>query len=84
MYLNSRKLISALTKSISTNVIRIATNSGMIRNDKKIDMYKMAVTKSANVGRLYVNGEEVGINNNMALSPSSVDMTNRNWLGHSA
>ena len=45
----------------------------------------VAVTKSANAGTLYVNGEPVGTNPNLTLSPSDLagGNTTNNWLGRS-
>jgi hypothetical protein len=43
----------------------------------------VAVTKSGNTGRLYVNGSQVGSNSSMTLSPSSLGSTNQNWIGRS-
>jgi hypothetical protein len=43
----------------------------------------VAVTKSGNVGTLYVNGAQVGQNTSMSLSPSSLGNTTNNWIGRS-
>ena len=43
----------------------------------------LAVTLNGNVGRLYVNGVEVGTNPNMTLRPSSLGPTSQNWIGRS-
>jgi GH43 family beta-xylosidase len=43
----------------------------------------VAVTRSGNTGRLYVNGTQVGQNTSMTLSPASLGNTNQNWLGRS-
>jgi hypothetical protein len=43
----------------------------------------VAVTKSGNVGTLYVNGAQVGQNTSMTLSPSSLGNTTNNWIGRS-
>ncbi len=43
----------------------------------------VAVTKSGNVGTLYVNGVQVGQNTAMTLSPSSLGNTTQNWIGRS-
>ncbi|GLU52875.1 hypothetical protein Dfri01_23360 [Dyadobacter frigoris] len=43
----------------------------------------LAVTQSGTVGILYVNGAEVGRNNNITLKPSSLGNTTQNWIGKS-
>jgi hypothetical protein len=43
----------------------------------------VAVTRSGNTGRLYVNGSEVGVNNALTLSPASLGGTRANYLGRS-
>ncbi len=43
----------------------------------------VAVTLSGNTGTLYVNGSQVGINNNMTLSPSDLGSTSNNYIGRS-
>jgi hypothetical protein len=43
----------------------------------------VAVTKSGNVGTLYVNGVQVGQNTGLTLSPSSLGNTTNNWIGRS-
>ena len=43
----------------------------------------MAVTKSALVGRLYVNGVQVGQNTNISLYPARLGNTPNNWIGRS-
>jgi Carbohydrate binding module (family 6). len=43
----------------------------------------IAITKSGNTGTMYVNGEAVGTNPNMTLSPSSLGNTTQNWIGRS-
>ncbi len=43
----------------------------------------LAVSLNGNVGRLYVNGVEVGTNPNMTLRPSSLGPTSQNWIGRS-
>ena len=43
----------------------------------------LAVSLNGNVGRLYVNGVEVGTNPNMTLRPSSLGPTTQNWIGRS-
>jgi hypothetical protein len=43
----------------------------------------VAITKSGTMGTMYVNGEAVGSNPNMTLSPADLGTTNQNWIGRS-
>ena len=43
----------------------------------------VAVTKSGTTGTLWVNGEAVGTQPNLTLSPSALGETTRNWIGRS-
>ncbi|WP_187262022.1 cellulase family glycosylhydrolase [Pontibacter beigongshangensis] len=43
----------------------------------------IAVTLSGNVGIMYINGREVGRNNNMTLKPSDLGFTENNYIGKS-
>lgn len=43
----------------------------------------VAVTLSGHTGTLYVNGQAVGTNTNMTLTPASLGATNQNWIGRS-
>jgi len=43
----------------------------------------VAVTLSGSTGTLYVNGQPVGTNNNMTLTPAALGATNNNWIGRS-
>ena len=43
----------------------------------------VAVTLSGNTGTLYVNGQPVGTNNNMTLTPAALGATNNDWIGRS-
>lgn len=43
----------------------------------------IAITKSGNTGTMWINGEVVGTNNNMTLSPSALGNTTQNWIGRS-
>jgi hypothetical protein len=43
----------------------------------------VAVTLSGTTGTLYVNGQPVGTNNNMTLTPADLGDTNQNWIGRS-
>jgi len=54
------------------------------RPDNSADAWiHVAVTKAGNIGNLYVNGELVGSNSNMTLSPADLGMTTQNWIGRS-
>jgi hypothetical protein len=43
----------------------------------------VAVTLSGNTGTLYVNGQPVGTNTNMTLTPADLGATTQNWIGRS-
>lgn len=43
----------------------------------------VAVTLRGNTGTLYVDGSAVAVNNNMTLTPASLGVTDRNWIGKS-
>ena len=43
----------------------------------------VAVTLSGTTATLYVNGQVVGTNANMTLTPADLGVTNQNWIGHS-
>jgi hypothetical protein len=43
----------------------------------------VAVTLSGNTGTLYVNGQPVGTNTNMTLTPAALGATSNNWIGRS-
>ena len=43
----------------------------------------VAVTKSGSTATLYLNGQAVGTNTNVTLSPSSLGNTTNNWIGRS-
>jgi glucose/arabinose dehydrogenase/PKD repeat protein len=43
----------------------------------------VAVTLSGTTGTLYLNGEPVGTNDNITLSPSDLGATEQNWIGDS-
>ena len=44
---------------------------------------RVAVTKSALVGTLYVNGVQAGQNPNVGLYPARLGNTANNWIGRS-
>jgi hypothetical protein len=43
----------------------------------------VAVTKSGTTGTLWINGEAVGTNDNLTLSPDALGATTQNWIGKS-
>jgi hypothetical protein len=43
----------------------------------------VAVTLSGTTGTLYVNGQPVGTNNNMTLTPADLGNTDQDWIGRS-
>jgi hypothetical protein len=43
----------------------------------------VAVTLSGHTGTLYVNGQPVGTNDNMTLTPADLGATTQNWIGRS-
>lgn len=45
--------------------------------------YHIAVTKSGNRAAMYINGEQVGTNNNMTFKPSDMGVTTNNYVGNS-
>ena len=45
--------------------------------------YHVAITLDGNLGKMYVNGFEVVMNENMTLSPSDMGITTQNYLGDS-
>lgn len=45
--------------------------------------FHVAITCSGNTGRMYLNGNLVGTASNMTLRPSSLGLTNQNYLGRS-
>lgn len=45
--------------------------------------YHIAITKSGNTARMYLNGELAATNNNMTFNPSDMGVTVNNWIGRS-
>jgi DUF1680 family protein len=81
-----------LTPRSSAGTARFAITTGGSGGEQRIDApaalpagawTHVAVTRSGNVGILYVNGAEVARNSSMTLSPSSLGNTTQNWLGRS-
>ncbi|MDP8998685.1 MAG: LamG domain-containing protein, partial [Myxococcota bacterium] len=75
--------------SISNN--QFAISVGGINAEERIHMPSLptgiwrhvVVTLAGSVGTIYVNGVQAGQNAAMTLTPSSLGMTTRNWLGRS-
>ncbi|HYH04146.1 MAG TPA: LamG-like jellyroll fold domain-containing protein, partial [Bacillota bacterium] len=81
-----------LTPRGSSNGVRFAITTGGYGSEQQINsqaalptgVWKhVAVTKSGNVAKLYVDGVEVGSNSNMTLSPSNLGSTSANYIGRS-
>ena len=45
--------------------------------------YHLAITKSGNTARMYLNGRLAATNNNMTFNPSDMGVTTNNWIGRS-
>ncbi len=76
----------------STGTVRFAITTGGAGGEQIIDgnnalsaneWTHVAVTLSHNIGILYVNGEEVGRNSEMSLTPYSLGVTTQNYIGKS-
>ena len=76
----------------STNTVRFAITTGGAGGEQRINGISalpagawthVAVTLNGSLGILYVNGVEVGRNNAMTLTPSSLGNTNQNYIGRS-
>jgi len=76
----------------STNTVRFAITTGGAGGEQRINGVSalpagawthVAVTLNGSLGILYVNGVEVGRNNAMTLTPSSLGNTNQNYIGRS-
>ncbi|WP_162198235.1 LamG-like jellyroll fold domain-containing protein [Geofilum rubicundum] len=74
----------------NNNSFRFAIKAGgaeeQINTSHVLEMGKwshLTVTRTGNVGVMYLNGEEVGRNPNMTLFPSDLGLTDQNYLGKS-
>jgi hypothetical protein len=81
-----------LTPLGTTGVVRFAITTSNPNAGPRIDgtaplpagaWVHVAVTKSALVGRLYVNGGQVGENPNVGLYPARLGNAPNNWIGRS-
>jgi hypothetical protein len=81
-----------LTPQSSAGTIRFAITTGGAGGEQRLNgtaalptgVWKhVAVTRSGNMGTLYVDGVQVGQNTSMTRSPSSLGNTSRNWIGRS-
>ncbi|WP_238010735.1 glycoside hydrolase family 127 protein [Dactylosporangium sp. AC04546] len=81
-----------LTPRSSTGTARFAITSSGSGGEQRIEApaalpagawTHVAVTRSGNLGILYVNGAEVARNTGLTLSPSNLGATTQNWFGRS-
>ncbi|GAA2338448.1 glycoside hydrolase family 127 protein [Dactylosporangium salmoneum] len=81
-----------LTPRSSGGTARFAITTGGSGGEQRIDApaalpagawTHVAVTRSGNLGILYVNGAEVARNSALTLGPGSLGNTTQNWLGRS-
>jgi hypothetical protein len=81
-----------LTPAGATGTVRFGITTGGAGREQHIDgtaplptgeWVHVAVTKSALVGRVYVNGVQVGQNTNLSLYPAPLGNTPNNWIGRS-
>jgi hypothetical protein len=69
----------AITTGGNTEEQQINTTTNLPLNTWSL----VTVTLSGTTGTLYVDGQPVGTNTDMTLNPSSLGVTNQNWIGHS-
>jgi hypothetical protein len=81
-----------LTPSGPAGTVRFAITTGGATREQRVDgtaalptgrWTHVAVTKSALVATLYVNGLQVGQNTNLGLYPARLGNTPNNWIGRS-
>jgi uncharacterized protein len=81
-----------LTPRSSTGTARFAITTGGSGGEQRIDApaalpagawTHVAVTRSGNLGVLYVNGAEVARNAALTATPAALGNTTQNWLGRS-
>ncbi|MFI5888680.1 beta-L-arabinofuranosidase domain-containing protein [Actinoplanes sp. NPDC051513] len=81
-----------LTPRSSTGTARFAITAGGAGGEQRIDAPSalpagawthVAITRSGNLGVLYVNGAEVARNTALTITPASLGNTTQNWLGRS-
>lgn len=85
----TKYMFLSLTNGANT-VFAITTNGA--DNEQKIvapmsfktgEWTHVVVTKSGNIGIMYINGAEAGRNDNMTVSPSALGATTQNYIGKS-
>jgi len=81
-----------LTLSAGGGPLRFAITTSGNGNEQRIDApgnlplntwSLVTVTLSGTTGTLYIDGQPVGTNTDMTLNPSSLGVTNQNWIGRS-
>ncbi|HEY8452761.1 MAG: LamG-like jellyroll fold domain-containing protein [Micromonosporaceae bacterium] len=70
----------AITTSGAGGEQRVNSSAGQLPTGQ---WTHIAITKTGTTATLYVNGEPVGTNPNMTLSPADLGATTQNWIGRS-
>lgn len=83
MYLTPRGATSVAQFAITTNGPNAAQRIEGTAPLPAGEWVHVAVTKSALVGTLYVNGAQVGQNPNLGIYPARLGNTPNNWIGRS-